>query len=97
VRHAANHQRLRVGLEALGIEFLVPEAARLPQLNAVRIPAGVEDAPVRKRLLEQYGIEIGAGLGPLAGKVWRIGLMGSSSSPASVDRVLAALGEVLGR
>lgn len=96
-RHAANHLRLRAGLEALGIEFLVPEAARLPQLNAVRIPEGVEDAPVRKRLLEHYGIEIGAGLGPLAGKVWRIGLMGSSSSPESVDRVLAALSEVLGR
>jgi alanine-glyoxylate transaminase/serine-glyoxylate transaminase/serine-pyruvate transaminase len=96
-RHRANHLRLRDGLEALGIDFLVDEAHRLPQLNAVRIPEGIEDAPIRRRLLDEFNIEIGAGLGPLAGKVWRIGLMGASSTPDSVDRVLAALKSVLGR
>jgi alanine-glyoxylate transaminase/serine-glyoxylate transaminase/serine-pyruvate transaminase len=96
-RHRANHLRLREGLEALGIDFLVDDAHRLPQLNAVRIPEGIEDAPTRRRLLDEFNIEIGAGLGPLAGKVWRIGLMGASSTPESVDRVLAALKSVLGR
>jgi alanine-glyoxylate transaminase / serine-glyoxylate transaminase / serine-pyruvate transaminase len=96
-RHRANHLRLRAGLEALGIDFLVDEAHRLPQLSAVRIPEGIEDAPTRRRLLDEFSIEIGAGLGPLAGKVWRIGLMGASSTPESVDRVLAALKSVLGR
>lgn len=96
-RHRQNHLRLREGLERMGLELLVAESARLPQLNAVRIPAGVEDLPVRRRLLDHYDIEIGAGLGSLAGKIWRIGLMGASSHPDSVDRVLSALGEVLGR
>lgn len=96
-RHQANHLRLRAGLDALGLELLVPEAARLPQLNAIRIPEGVDDPGVRRALLNEHRIEIGAGLGPLAGKVWRIGLMGESSRPECVDRVLAALGQVLGR
>lgn len=96
-RHRANHLRLRAGLDALGLELLVPEAARLPQLNAIRIPEGADDPGVRRALLNAHGIEIGAGLGPLAGKVWRIGLMGESSRPECVDRVLAALGQVLGR
>lgn len=96
-RHRANHLRLRAGLEALGIEFLVDESHRLPQLNAVLVPEGIEDAPTRRRLLEEFQIEIGAGLGPLAGKVWRIGLMGASSTPENVDRVLAALRAVLAR
>lgn len=96
-RHQANHLRLREGLDALGLELLVPEAARLPQLNAIRIPAGADDLGLRRELLNAHGIEIGAGLGPLAGKVWRIGLMGESSRPECVDRVLAALRQVLGR
>ena len=96
-RHRANHLYLRDGLQALGLELLVDERHRLPQLNAVRIPEGVEDLPVRKRLLDEYSIEIGAGLGALAGKIWRIGLMGASSSADSVDRVLAALKVVLRR
>lgn len=96
-RHRANHELLRDGLQALGLELLVDPRHRLPQLNAVRIPEGIEDLPVRRRLLEEFGIEIGAGLGSLAGKIWRIGLMGASSSPESVRRVLAALAAVLGR
>jgi alanine-glyoxylate transaminase/serine-glyoxylate transaminase/serine-pyruvate transaminase len=96
-RHQANHLRLRAGLDALGLELLVPEAARLPQLNAIRIPEGADDLGVRRALLNEHGIEIGAGLGPLAGKVWRIGLMGESSRPECVDRVLGALKQVLGR
>ena len=79
------------------MELLVPEAARLPQLNAIRIPAGADDLGLRRALLNEHGIEIGAGLGPLAGKVWRIGLMGESSRPECVDRVLGALKQVLGR
>lgn len=96
-RHRANHLRLRDGLAALDLELFVEEAARLPQLNAVKVPEGVDEAAVRRRLLDEHGIEIGAGLGELAGKIWRIGLMGAGSSPANVDRVVAALGNVLGR
>jgi len=96
-RHQASHQRLRAGLDALSLELLVPKAARLPQLNTIKIPAGADDAGVRRALLNAHGIEIGAGLGALAGKVWRIGLMGEGSRAESVDRVLAALGEELGR
>ena len=96
-RHRVNHLKLRDGLAALGLELLVDERHRLPQLNAVRIPDGVEDLPVRRRLLNDFGIEIGAGLGALAGKIWRIGLMGASSSEDSVARVLEALAVVLGR
>ena len=75
-RHQKNHETLRDGLNAMGIEFLVEESARLPQLNAVMIPDGVDEAAVRADLLNRYNLEIGAGLGDLAGKVWRIGLMG---------------------
>lgn len=94
-RHAKMHEALKAGLEALGLAFVVPEAERLPQLNAVRIPDGVDDARVRARLLEEHGLEIGAGLGVLAGKVWRIGLMGYSARPENVRACLAALGAVL--
>jgi alanine-glyoxylate transaminase/serine-glyoxylate transaminase/serine-pyruvate transaminase len=90
-RHAKNHQALRAGLEAMGLSLLVDEADRLPQLNAVTIPDGVDEALVRKTLLVNYGLEIGAGLGTLAGKVWRIGLMGTSSSANHVTLCLAAL------
>ena len=94
-RHARNHQALRAGLEALGINFVVPEAARLPQLNAVTIPEGIEDAVVRQRLLNDYSIEIGAGLGDLAGKIWRIGLMGYSSNAKNILLCLGALEAIL--
>src|SRR5690606_1886463 len=94
-RHRRNHLALRAGLEALGLSFLVPEEERLVQLNAVRVPAGIDEARVRTRLLEEHGLEIGAGLGSLAGKVWRIGLMGYSSRPANVELCVDALGRVL--
>ncbi len=95
-RHRRNHLALRAGLEALGLDFIVPEAERLPQLNAVSIPEGADDATVRSRLLEEHDLEIGAGLGALAGKVWRIGLMGYSSRPENVLRCVRSLGTVLG-
>jgi alanine-glyoxylate transaminase/serine-glyoxylate transaminase/serine-pyruvate transaminase len=90
-RHLKNHMALRAGLNALGIEFAVAEEHRLPMLNAVLIPNGVDDAAVRGRLLHEFGIEIGAGLGPMKGKTWRIGLMGETSSPRNVLLFLAAL------
>ena len=96
-RHALNHQALRAGLEAMGIGFVVKESDRLPQLNAVRVPEGVDEAAVRKALLEEFNLEIGAGLGALAGKVWRIGLMGHASSRRNVLFCLAALETVLTR
>lgn len=95
-RHRRNHQALRAGLEALGLELVVPESERLPQLNSVAVPGGVDEALLRARLLDRYNLEIGAGLGALAGKVWRIGLMGHSSRPENVLLCLAALGSELG-
>ncbi|HSJ47988.1 MAG TPA: alanine--glyoxylate aminotransferase family protein [Gammaproteobacteria bacterium] len=95
-RHAKNHQALRAGIEAMGLSFIVKESERLPQLNTVTIPEGVDDARVRARLLEEYSLEIGAGLGALAGKVWRIGLMGFASSRKNVLFCLGALDAVLG-
>ena len=94
-RHHNNHLALRAGLEAMGIDFLVPEQDRLPQLNTVFIPDGVDDAMVRTRLLNEFELEIGAGLGALAGKVWRIGLMGHASSQQNVDYCLKSLQAVL--
>ena len=94
-RHEENHNRLRAGLAELGLSITSQEGHQLWQLNAVSIPDGVDEAAVRKALLLDHGIEIGPGLGPLAGKVWRIGLMGHSSSESHVDRVLAALKESL--
>jgi alanine-glyoxylate aminotransferase apoenzyme (EC 2.6.1.44) len=90
-RHARNHEMLRDGLEALGLMFVVDKEYRLPQLNTVTIPDGVDDAAVRARLLNEFDLEIGAGLGDLAGKVWRIGLMGHSSSAENIDYCLSAL------
>lgn len=90
-RHKDVHLELREGLEKLGIEFVVDEAHRLPQLNAVHIPDGVDDALVRKTLLERYNLEIGAGLGSLAGKAWRIGLMGYAARSENVALCLKAL------
>jgi alanine-glyoxylate transaminase/serine-glyoxylate transaminase/serine-pyruvate transaminase len=94
-RHQHNHQALKAGLEAMGLSFIVDEAHRLPQLNAVTIPQGVDDAAVRARLLDEHHLEIGAGLGDLAGKVWRIGLMGYSSRIENITQCLAALDGVL--
>jgi len=94
-RHAAMHQRLRTGLEALGIKY-VPSRS-LHTLNCVYIPEGADDAGIRRRLLDEYGIEIGAGLGPMAGKAWRIGLMGHTASARNVDLLLAVLRQLLGR
>ena len=95
-RHMDNHLALRAGLEAMGLEFVVTEVHRLPQLNSVTIPEGVDDAEVRSRLLNEFNLEIGAGLGALAGKVWRIGLMGHSSRAENIMLCLAALEAVLG-
>ncbi len=94
-RHADMHQVLRQGLEGLGLKFVVDEASRLPQLNAVYIPEGMDDAAVRKQLLENYNLEIGAGLGALAGKAWRIGLMGYGARRENVALCLKALEDVL--
>lgn len=94
-RHALNHRALAAGLEAMGLQLTVAPAQRLPQLNAVAIPAGVDDAAVRQQLLEQYSLEIGAGLGAGAGKVWRIGLMGYGSNRKNVLFCLSALENVL--
>jgi alanine-glyoxylate transaminase/serine-glyoxylate transaminase/serine-pyruvate transaminase len=96
VRHRKNHLALRAGLEAMGLTFIVKEADRLPQLNTVGIPDGVDDATVRSRLLNEYNLEIGAGLGALAGKVWRIGLMGHSSRAENILLCVGALETVLG-
>jgi alanine-glyoxylate transaminase/serine-glyoxylate transaminase/serine-pyruvate transaminase len=94
-RHWNMHLALKAGLEALGLRFVVPEGSRLPQLNSVTIPEGVDDAAVRSTLLNRYGLEIGAGLGALAGKIWRIGLMGHSASAKNVLFCLSALEAVL--
>ena len=94
-RHRLHHEALKAGFEVLGLKFVVREDARLPQLNAVHVPAGVDEAAVRKQLLERYNLEIGAGLGPLAGKVWRFGLMGHSARAENVRLCLGALADVL--
>jgi alanine-glyoxylate transaminase/serine-glyoxylate transaminase/serine-pyruvate transaminase len=93
-RHRHNHLALRAGLEAMGFTYI--PAASLAPLNAVHVPTGVDDARVRARLLDEYGIEIGGGLGPFKGKAWRIGLMGASSTKRNVTLLLAALEAILG-
>ena len=94
-RHTRNHMVLRAGLEAMGLSFVVDEAYRLPQLNSVTIPDGIDEAVVRSRLLNEFNLEIGAGLGALAGKVWRIGLMGHSSRAENIFLCLSALEAVM--
>jgi len=94
-RHQYHHQALRAGLEAMGLHFTVDAPVRLPQLNSVAVPTGVDEARVRSLLLERYGLEIGAGLGVLAGKVWRIGLMGSSCTRRHVMVCIDALENTL--
>jgi alanine-glyoxylate transaminase/serine-glyoxylate transaminase/serine-pyruvate transaminase len=94
-RHQLNHEALVAGVEAMGLTMLVPPAERLASLNAVVIPEGADDAGTRRALLQQFGLEIGAGLGPLAGKMWRVGLQGHSASERNVLLFLAALEAVL--
>jgi alanine-glyoxylate transaminase/serine-glyoxylate transaminase/serine-pyruvate transaminase len=96
-RHVVHHRALKAGLNALGLEYSAAEGHQLPQLNAVKIPAGVDDLTVRKKLLSDFGIEIGGGLGDFKGKVWRIGLMGHNSRPNCVFQILAALEQCLQR
>ncbi len=94
-RHQKQHQALANGLEKLGIEFIVPKAERLPQLNAIFIPEGIDDAKVRNYLLNEYNLEIGSGLGDFAGKAWRIGLMGYAARSENVALCLTALADAL--
>lgn len=94
-RHAALHDKLKAGMADLGLSFLVAEDHRLPQLNTVNVPERVDEAAVRKHALDAYGLEIGAGLGALAGKVWRIGLMGQSACDRNVALCLTALREAM--
>lgn len=96
-RHKQMHEQLAAGLAELGLEFIVPANERLPQLNTVKIPEGVDDAAVRNYLLAHYNLEIGAGLGDLAGKAWRIGLMGYAARNENVALCLAALKDALTR
>jgi len=96
-RHKKQHQTLAKGLSDLGIEFIVPEDERLPQLNAVYIPEGIDDAKVRAYLLNEYNLEIGAGLGNFAGKAWRIGLMGYAARSENVALCLTALKDALNK
>jgi len=91
LRHQQNHQKLVEGLQEMGLEMLVEPPCRLPMLNAVKCPAGIDELAVRRRLRSEHLIEIGGGLGPLAGKIWRIGLMGHTARPENVERFLAAL------
>jgi len=94
-RHALNHEALAAGLESLGLKFVVDKKYRLPQLNAVSFPDSVDDVAVRMALLNDYNLEIGSGLGVLAGSVWRIGLMGYASNKKNVLLCISALGNVL--
>jgi len=94
-RHRCHHEALRAGIEAMRLGFVVSPAARLPQLNAIGVPDGVDEAAVRARLLHEYGLEIGAGLGAMAGRIWRIGLMGHAASRRNVLFCLGALDAVL--
>jgi len=96
-RHETNHRAFVKGLSAIGLSLLPPEGERLWTLNTVRVPDGVDEAALRKRLLDEYSIEIGAGLGPLAGKIWRVGLMGTSSSARLVVLLLGILQTVLAK
>jgi alanine-glyoxylate transaminase/serine-glyoxylate transaminase/serine-pyruvate transaminase len=94
-RHHRHHLALKAGLESMGLKYLVKERNQLPQMNAVQCPENIDEAAVRRTLLNEFGLEIGAGLGPLAGKIWRFGLMGYSCRADNVMLCLAALGSVL--
>jgi alanine-glyoxylate transaminase/serine-glyoxylate transaminase/serine-pyruvate transaminase len=94
-RHARMHKALAAGFDAAGLKLLVAPEHRLPELNAVRVPDGIDEAAVRSRMLAKYDLEIGAGLGPLKGQIWRIGLMGASATPWHVRLCLTALTDAL--
>ena len=96
-RHQTHHEALKAGLEKLGLTLLVDEAYRLPQMNSVVIPEALKarEVDIRKTLLSKHNLEIGAGLGALAGKIWRIGLMGFGASQDNVRTCLSALEDVL--
>jgi alanine-glyoxylate transaminase/serine-glyoxylate transaminase/serine-pyruvate transaminase len=94
-RHRRNHLALVAGIEAMGLSMLVEKPHRLWSLNAISIPPGIDDVKARKKLLEEYNLEIGGGLGNLKGKIWRVGLMGYSSSEANVMYFLTALEQIL--
>jgi alanine-glyoxylate transaminase/serine-glyoxylate transaminase/serine-pyruvate transaminase len=94
-RHRRVHEKLRAELAKLGINYVSQEGHHLPMLNAVGIPAGIDDAAVRRRLLEEFNIEIGGGLGSFKSKAWRIGLMGHGASDANVDRLISAMRKIL--
>lgn len=94
-RHERHHTAFAAGIQAMGLGLIVDASARLPQLNAVEIPAGVDEAAVRQHLLQAWNLEIGAGLGSLAGKVWRVGLMGHAANQTNVLLCLTALGNTL--
>ncbi len=96
-RHEKNHLALKAGLAEMGLGIASQEGHQLWQLNAVAVPDGVDEAGVRKRLLTEFGIEVGAGLGPMKGKIWRIGLMGETATPGNVRRALEALRSILGK
>lgn len=94
-RHAENHAILRDELESMGFRYLVEKEYRLPMLNAVYVPEGIDEAAIRKQLLDTYNIEIGGGLGDLAGKIWRIGLMGESCTKNHIHMLTSALKKLL--
>lgn len=94
-RHQHNAERLWDGLEALGLDFFIPREYRSPTLSTPLVPAGVDELAVRRALLQEYNLEIAGGFGPLAGKIWRVGLMGYSSARANVDLLLTALQHIL--
>ena len=94
-RHERHHLALAAGLEAMGLSLLPPPGERLWTLNAVQVPPGVDEAAVRRTLLTTFNLEVGAGLGPLAGRIWRVGLMGASSTPQTLLQFLAALESAL--
>jgi alanine-glyoxylate transaminase/serine-glyoxylate transaminase/serine-pyruvate transaminase len=96
-RHREAHEALVLGLEGMGLAMLVDKPFRLPMLNTVRCPEGIDEPAVRRRLRQEFKIEIGGGLGPLAGKIWRIGLMGHTARLPNVERFLAALRQALGK
>lgn len=94
-RHQKNHELLKAGLENLGFQYLVKPGFRLPMLNAVIVPDGIDEAAVRRRLLDEYNIEVGGGLGQFAGKIWRVGLMGESCTENHVHALISALGRII--
>lgn len=96
-RHRSHYQALKAGFEALGLRFLVKEENRLPEISTIVVPEGIDEAAVRKALLAEYNLEVGSGLGPMAGKVWRFGLMGHTAQEENVMLCLSAMGSILSR